>query len=445
MKKIKTVQEKLKGSITWFKQASLKKKISVVVIIVAVLFLLTSPLRKKSIQYQTAAVTRETIQETVSESGNIASNGQTGVSSDATGIIEELDVNNGDTVTAGQTLFKVKATASPQEQASAYASYENALSTLQTAQNTKQSLDVAMFTKQQSFLSAQNTQNYKNGNSVNSATKNNYTDVEKFAIDRAVDQTQKDFDAAQQAYKTAGVSLAAAQATVNSTLIAYQATQSEIIKAPVSGTIENLAYGYGDKVSGGTSQAATGTTASSATAASSAMNASPVLYIVTDGQSKNSLAAVQVNEVDFPKIKLDQEATVTLPAIPNKKFTGHVVKIDQLGTNTSSVISFNVYIGLDHPDTNIAPNMTVNVDINSAKHENTLTVPNSAIKPYKGGKAVQVLDKSKPAGNQIKFIPVTIGIKGIDKTEILSGVSEGTMVVTGSDTIIKPTGGPLGG
>lgn len=429
---IKTLKNKIKGVVTWFKQAPIRKKIVVIIAALVVIFLITGPLRKKQASYQTAAVTRETIQEIVSESGNIASNGQSGISSPSTGVIEELYVVNGDSVAAGQNLFKVKVTATPQDQASAYTTYENAVSALQTAQNTKQSLDATMWTKQQAYLSAQNNQNYKNNNSVNPATKNTYTDLEKQQIDSAVVQTQKDFDAAQQAYKTADVAIAAAQASVNSTGLAYQATRDITVTAPVGGTIENLAYEVGDKV---TATITTATTVSS----------SPVLYIVTDGSSDNSLVVVQVNEVDFPKIKLGQSADITLPAIPNKKFSGHVIKIDQLGTNTSSVISFNVYISLDNPDANIAPNMTVNVDIDTAKHKNVLTVPNSAIKPYKGGKAVEVLDKSKPAKSQIKFVPVVIGIKGIDRTEIISGVGEGTVVITGTGVTAKPAGGPFGG
>jgi HlyD family secretion protein len=441
---IKSVPDTAKRYVSWFKQASLWKKIGIVIAILVVIYFITSPLRNKPVQYQTAAVTRKTIQETVSESGNIASNGQTGVSSNATGIIEELYVSNGDTVTAGQKLFKVKATATPQDQASAYANYSSALSGLQTARNTKQSLDATMWTKQQAYLTAQNNQIYKNNHSQNPATKNDYTDLEKLQIDSSVTQTQKDFDGAQQAYKTADITVVSANASVNSTGLAYNATKDTTLTAPISGKVENLAFRVGDKVSAVTTQAAS--TSTTTTASGSVTSSSPVLYIVTDGSSNNSLAVVQVNEVDFPKIRQGQTATVTLPAIPNKKFTGHIVKMDQLGTNTSSVISFNVYIGLDNPDTNVAPNMTINVDINTAKHENILTVPNSAIKPYKGGKAVEVLDKNKPAASQLKFIPVSVGIKGIDDTEILNGISEGAIVVTGSNSTTKPaTASPLGG
>ena len=62
------------------------------------------------------------------------------------------------------------------------------------------------------------------------------------------------------------------------------------------------------------------------------------------------------------------------------------------------------------------------------KLTNVLTVPNSAVKPYKGGRAVRVVDKKSKEG--FKYVPVEIGLKGKDKTQILSGIKEGQEVIT---------------
>ena len=71
--------------------------------------------------------------------------------------------------------------------------------------------------------------------------------------------------------------------------------------------------------------------------------------------------------------------------------------------------------------------MTANVDIDVAKKENVLLVSNSAVKPYKGGKAVQIFD---PKTKQPVFVPIVIGLVGIEKTQIISGIKEGTKVIT---------------
>jgi multidrug efflux pump subunit AcrA (membrane-fusion protein) len=281
--------------------------------------------------------------------------------------------------------------------------------------------------------SLQSTMFQANQAFINDKGINNPSDQQK--ADPKYIEENADWLKAEADYKNQTTVVTQTQAALNSATLGYQATQDITVTAPIAGTVENLANSVGDRVAAAPSAT---TAAASATLGSS----SPVLYIVTDDSSNASLAVVQINEVDFPKVKLGQSATITLPALPNKTFKGHVAKIDQIGTNTSSVISFNVYIGIDNSDSNIAPNMTVNVDINTAKNENTLTVPNAAIKPYKGGKAVEILDKSKPATKQIKLVPVTIGIKGIDRTEIISGVKEGTVVITGTT---KPVVATLGG
>ena len=70
-------------------------------------------------------------------------------------------------------------------------------------------------------------------------------------------------------------------------------------------------------------------------------------------------------------------------------------------------------------------------------------MPNSAIKPYKGGKAVQIFDAKNPSAKLPQLTPVSIGIKSIDTTEVLSGISEGTIVVTSVPQ--KPVSGFGGG
>ena len=100
---------------------------------------------------------------------------------------------------------------------------------------------------------------------------------------------------------------------------------------------------------------------------------------------------------------MGQRANVTINSIKDKTFSGVVVRVDEFGTDTSGVITFNVYVQLSDPSDQIKPSMSGVVTIETATHENALVVPNSAVKPYKGGKAVQVKDTSKP-GNQLKYV-----------------------------------------
>jgi multidrug efflux pump subunit AcrA (membrane-fusion protein) len=119
-----------------FRALALWKKGAIIVIVLLLLwFAGTKVFGQKSMtsQYQTATAQRGSIISTVSESGNVSAQSQVDVTSPSTGIIEEVYVKNGETVSEGQNLFKVKATATPQEKASAYANYEGSLNSYNSA------------------------------------------------------------------------------------------------------------------------------------------------------------------------------------------------------------------------------------------------------------------------------------------------------------------------
>ena len=132
-----------------------------------------------------------------------------------------------------------------------------------------------------------------------------------------------------------------------------------------------------------------------------------------------------------------QDAVITIDAFTGKKFQGRVTQVDSVGTNNAGVVTYNVSISFLNPIPQIKPGMTASVDIEVDKAEDVLSVPNSAVKPYKGGRAVRVFDKKT---KQITYIPVTIGIKGEDKTQIIKGITEGQEIVSSlpNDQVKRP-------
>jgi len=81
-------------------------------------------------------------------------------------------------------------------------------------------------------------------------------------------------------------------------------------------------------------------------------------------------------EGDINKIKVGQDATIDIAAIKERKFEGNVIRVDEYGTDTSGVITYNVYVKINNPDPAIKPSMSATVTIEAARHENTL-VPNN--------------------------------------------------------------------
>ena len=162
--------------------------------------------------------------------------------------------------------------------------------------------------------------------------------------------------------------------------------------------------------------------------------------IITNQQ----LATISLNEVDVAKINLGDKATLTFDAVDGLSIAGQVAAIDSVGTVSSGVVNYNVQISFATQDSRIKSGMSVTAAIVTAVHQDVLTVPNSAIKTSNGASTVQVFDTPLPAPTagttgSLSAVPplmvtVTPGLSDDTNTEIISGLTEGQLVV--SRTII---------
>ena len=151
------------------------------------------------------------------------------------------------------------------------------------------------------------------------------------------------------------------------------------------------------------------------------------------GDFSNPIISVQASEVDVPQIKAGQKATITLDAFTDKTFVGTVENVDTVGTSSSSVVTYNVYLTFVSPPSDIKPGMTATAVIETARKDNVLTVPTTAVQTTNGQSYVRVLKNG-----QITQADVETGISSDTETEIISGVSQGDTVIT-SVTTTKST------
>lgn len=388
--------------------------------------------------YQTAQVTRGPIIQTVSESGNIASGSQAGVGSPTTGIVDQIYVKDGDTVSKGDNLFKVKSIATAQEIASAYAAYMNAVNTYNTAVSTKLAAQATLEKDRAAVLDAQDAVDQMNANlgasKDNPATHNGYNQNEINSINSALTSSRETFSSDEQKYLKADQAIAAAAASENSTNLAYQATQDSVVTAPFDGTVANIAVKEGDEITASGGNLSSNISSNNST--TSTTNA--VLYL---GNFTRPYVKVQATEVDVPKIKAGQKVTITLDAFPGKTFVGNVDQVDTSGTISSGVVSYNVFVSFVAPTSDIRPGMSATVTIETARNDDTLSVPTSAVQNINGQTYVRILQN----GN-VSAVPVETGLTSDTDTEITSGLSEGQTVVT---SIFSGTGSsgssPFGG
>ncbi len=147
-------------------------------------------------------------------------------------------------------------------------------------------------------------------------------------------------------------------------------------------------------------------------------------------ESNDLLAKIEVDEVDIAKVAPEQEANLTIQALPGEEIVGKVTSISTTGNVKDGVTTYEVLISLPANE-KIKSGMTVDSSILVAKAENVLMVPNSSVIDVKDGKSIRVMN-----GELIKMKPVEIGISNDTMTEIKSGLLETDVVIT---SVVTPT------
>lgn len=312
--------------------------------------------------------------------------GQTDIYSPTNGIVEEVYVKNGDSVIVGQDLFKVRSTATDQEKQAALANYLSAKAALDTAASTKLALQADMFGKWDAFrnLATNDTFEDSDGN-----PKYDNRSLPEFHI------SEKEWLASESKYKTQEQVIAQAQALAASTWALYQATQSTTVKSTTNGIVANLTIFPSDSVR----------IPNTALSALTGSSSKPVMTIADFGIMGVMLA---LGENDIGKVRPGNEAEITIDPLNNKKVKGTVTRVDDIGYDVKGVTRYDVFVKIKDVDLAIKSGMSADVIITTSKIQNVLSVPNTAIKPYKGGKAVQIVGKD----NKLEFVPVMIGKKG---------------------------------
>lgn len=150
----------------------------------------------------------------------------------------------------------------------------------------------------------------------------------------------------------------------------------------------------------------------------------PLLATLPDMSS--AIVETYIKEIDITKFKLGDPAQITVDAIPNKIFTGKVIKVANMGEDKSGfdMKVFRVVIRFDNVDNDLKPGMTCNNDIVFASYENQLLAPLESIFT-KGEDRIVYLKRKGELVEQ----PVETGAEDEENVVILSGLQEGDRVL----------------
>jgi HlyD family secretion protein len=133
------------------------------------------------------------------------------------------------------------------------------------------------------------------------------------------------------------------------------------------------------------------------------------------------LVTMQVSEVDINRIEVGQPAILTFDSIPGREYSGVVTAVPrvgdelqgvgalppQAGANAQGIIVFNTEVEISRPDEQIRPGMTSAVEVVTAKLEDTLLVPNSAVRFSGGQRVVYILRDDQPVSVVVRLGPPT--------------------------------------
>ncbi|OGK20226.1 hypothetical protein A3C23_03265 [Candidatus Roizmanbacteria bacterium RIFCSPHIGHO2_02_FULL_37_13b] len=394
---------------SWFLSKSLKIRIITIILIgLSIWFIyskFTGP-KTTDVKYQTASVERKTLIIAVIGSGQVSTANNGTITTLATGVISKLYVKDGDIVKTGDKIAEVDLDLTGKQNATqAMASYQGAKNNLEAVKANKYSLQSAMFTDWKIFMEIAQNSTYQNED----GSPNN--------INRSLPQfhiANDDWLAAEAKYKNQQAVVSQAQTALSSTWLSYQQT-SPTIFAPISGTVSGLSLQIGSVI-----VASTNTT-------NNAQSATKIASIKTKALP---MVSINLTEIDVPKVKLNDKATITFDAFSDKTFTGKVISIDTAGVVSSGVTTYPAVIRLDSESNSILPNMAASASIITDTKNDVLVIPLSAIqKQTDGSQTVRISKNGAPSS-----VTVETGLSSSSEIEVISGLSEGDMVITSNIT-----------
>tara|TARA_B110000046_G_scaffold112201_1_gene119339 strand:+ start:32153 stop:33478 length:1326 start_codon:yes stop_codon:yes gene_type:complete len=409
--------------------------LGIIVVILIVAGVLKAKSGGKGKKVAIEKIERRTIIETVAASGKIQPETEVIISSDVSGEIIEMPIQEGDRVKAGDLLLKINPDL-----------VESALSRAEAALNTTK----ANLAGSKARL-AQSESQFQNSKA--SFGRNKQLHESKVI-------SQAEFDQAKANYEVASADVEAAKESVRASMFNVRSSEATLkeakenlgrttIYSPMNGVITKLNKEKGERVVGTAQMAGT--------------------EIMTVADLNVMEVAVEVNENDIVRVAINDTTEIEVDAYLDKTFKGIVTEIansaNTSGMSADQVTNFDVKIRMlrysyedllkKRADSSspFRPGMSATVDIRTTQINNVVTVPIQAVTIRKDTSStsektasVEVEEEDEKEkvevvfvkdGDQVKMVKVETGIQNTMYIEILSGLEEGQEVVVAPYTLVS--------
>ena len=339
---------------------------------------------KQKVTFATAKVERTTLSESITATGTIEPVTEVEVGTQVSGIIDKIYVDYNSVVTKGQLIAEMDRVTLQSELASQRASYDGAK---------------AEYEYQKKLYE-----------------RNEKLHAKQLIADTDYEQSLYNYQKAKSAFDSSRAALAKAERNLS------YAT----ITSPIDGVVISRAVEEGQTVASGFE--------------------TPTLFTIAADLTQMQVVA-DVDEADIGGVEEGQRAVFTVDAYPNDQFEGVVTQV-RLGESSSSttasssstVVTYEVIISAPNPSLKLKPRLTANVTLYTLDRPNVLAIPTRALRftpnPFFVGEKAVINDVEAPhkvwtrQGNTYTAHAVETGISGGNYTEVLSGINEGTEIIT---------------
>lgn len=370
-----------------------KKKTIIAVIVLAVIGGGAWMFLKKNdapfeVSYETAKVEKATIGNSVTATGTIEAVTSVEVGTQVSGIIDKIYVDYNTPVKKGQVIAELDKTNLISELRSATSQLEGAKSDL----------------------------NYQRSNFARMKTL-----YGKGLI------SANDYEAARLSLQQAESTMAQRQEAVNKaqTNLGYAT-----ITSPIDGIVLSKSVEEGQTVASSFS--------------------TPTLFTIVKDMTDMRVVA-SVDEADIGQVKVGQRVTYTVDAYPDETFEGTVTQVRNEATTDNNVVTYEVVISAPNPDLKLKPGLTANVTIYTLEQKGIVSVPTKALRFTPTKETIGPNDKIVDCqgthklwvreGRTFKAYSVQVGITNGTRTQIVSGVKEGTVVIVDMKEATTPDAG----
>jgi HlyD family secretion protein len=397
--------------------------------------------KDKGLTVTTDVIKTRDLEAIVSASGKIQAKRTVNVSSDTVGRVVNLAVNEGDRVKIGQFLLQIDPKTLRSRVDSGSASLQANIQTLEQMRQAIETARAQLIQAQQTLARQQDL--WK----------------QQLTTRESLEKAENDVKVAQSALQEREKTLKPQESRIAQERAGLDSAQYDLSKvrivSPIDGIVTARTIQEGEMVMIGTMN-----------------NAGTVLMTLADMSVIQ--AEVEVDETNVPNVQLGQKAKVTIDALPDRSFRGHVAEIGNSPIQTAGATAtagtqatnFKVKVMIDEPIPEVRPGFTCTADITTATRKDVVSVPIPAVavreliydasgqvvKEPKTDKKRRGVDAAgtvptaelKPGqtrketegvfavrDNKAEFVPIKMGIAGDKYFEVLSGLKSSDQVITG--------------